>query len=116
MKNFTKQYKYLFLRRFTQFGVLFLYFGANAWGWKILTGNLSSSKLFDMIPLGDPFASFQMFFAGAVISLDVIIGAAIITIFYGIVGGRVFCSWVCPINPIVDLASYLRRKLINLSS
>jgi ferredoxin-type protein NapH len=110
MKNFITQNKYLILRRFTQFVVLFLYLGANIWGWKILTGNLSSSKLFDMIPLADPFAVVQMFFAGAVVSFDIFIGALIIAVLYAIVGGRVFCSWVCPINPITDLASYLRRK------
>ena len=106
MKN-----KYLFLRRLTQFGVMLLYFGANAWGWTILTGNLSASKLFDTIPLADPYAVIQMLVAGAVLASDVIIGAVIITIFYAVIGGRAFCSWVCPINPITDLANYLRRKL-----
>ena len=28
-----------------------------------------------------------------------------------IVGGRSFCSWICPVNMITDLANYLRRKL-----
>ncbi len=110
MKNFIKQKKYLILRRVSQIGILFLYFGANVWGWQILTGNLSSSKFLTVVPISDPFALLQMFFAGAVISLDLIIGALLITTVYAIIGGRVFCSWVCPINPITDLASYLRRK------
>jgi len=102
--------KYLILRRITQFLILFLYFSANYYGWKILEGNLSFSKLFDTIPLTDPYAFFQMLFAGAVISSDLIIGLLIILLFYGIIGGRAYCSWVCPINLITDLAAWVRRK------
>ena len=102
--------KYLILRRITQMLVLFLYFGANAYGWKILVGNLSFSKLFDKIPLTDPYAFLQMIFAGAVISTDMIIGVIIIALFYGLIGGRAFCSWVCPVNMITDLAAFVRRK------
>jgi len=102
--------RYLILRRITQFTILFLYFGANAYGWKILVGNLSFSKLFNTIPLTDPYAFLQMVFAGAVISSDLIIGVLIITLFYGLIAGRAYCSWVCPVNLITDLAAWVRRK------
>jgi len=111
MKSFWKHYRFLILRRFTQIILLFLYFGGNIWGWKMLQGNLSSSVLIGYIPLSDPFAALQMFFAGAVVSTNLIIGALIITLFYLVVGGRVFCSWVCPVNIITDAANFLRRKL-----
>ena len=104
-----KKYRFLIARRATQITVLFLYFAANAYGWNVLVGNLSSSSLFGLIPLSDPYAVLQMFVAGAVISSSLIIGALIIFIFYAIVGGRVFCSWVCPINMVTDLANYCRR-------
>ncbi len=104
--------RYLILRRTTQIGLLFLYFAANAYGWKILSGTLSSSKLFDTIPLSDPFAILQMLSAGAVMGMNVFIGAVISIAFYGIIGGRAFCSWVCPVNMITDLANWLRRKLL----
>jgi ferredoxin-type protein NapH len=74
-------------------------------------GNLSTSRFLDTVPLSDPYALLQMLAAGAVLASDVIIGAVIIALFYAIVGGRVFCSWVCPINMVTDLANYLRRKL-----
>ena len=105
------KYRFLIMRRVTQLLILFLYFGANAYGWKILTGTLSSSTLFNIIPLSDPFAVLQLFSAGAILGVDVIIGALIISLFYGIVGGRAFCSWVCPVNLVTDLANWLRRKL-----
>ena len=55
--------KYLLLRRFVQITILGLYFGANAYGWKILEGNLSASLLFETIPLADPYAVLQMLVA-----------------------------------------------------
>ena len=103
--------KYLILRRITQLSILFLYFGANIYGWKILEGNLSFSLFLKTIPLSDPYAVLQMAFAGAVISMDMIIGTLIILLFYGVIGGRAYCSWVCPVNMVTDLAGYLRRKL-----
>jgi len=104
-------YKYLILRRLTQITLLFLYFGGNALGWSLLRGDLSSSSLFGLIPLSDPFAVMQIFATGTLIGANVIVGAIIISLFYGIVGGRAFCSWVCPVNLITDLASWLRRVL-----
>jgi ferredoxin-type protein NapH len=40
-----------------------------------------------------------------------LIGAAIVLIFYLLVGGRVYCSWVCPVNIVTDLAGWLRNRL-----
>lgn len=105
------KHKYLILRRITQISLMVLYFGANAWGWNILVGNLSSSLIFGTIPMSDPYAVIQMFIAGAIITSDIFVGALIVFFFYGIVGGRAFCSWVCPVNIITDSSNYLRRKL-----
>ncbi len=106
-----KKYRFLIARRFTQISIMVLYVIANIYGINILMGNLSSSLVLKTIPLSDPYAVMQMVFAGAIISFDVLLGAFLITIFYMIVGGRSFCSWVCPVNIITDLANYLRRKL-----
>jgi len=111
MSNLWNNYRYLFLRRFTQIGILVLYFGANAWGWSILMGNLSSSKLFNLVPMSDPYAALQMLFAGAVMATDLVVGVAVVGIFYLLIGGRAFCSWVCPINMVTDLANYTRKKI-----
>lgn len=111
MKTLWSNYRYLILRRLSQVSILVLYFGANAWGWNLLLGNLSSSNLLGIVPLSDPYATLQMFAAGAIIAGDLLIGALIVTIFYLLIGGRVFCSWVCPINVVTDLAGYLRTKI-----
>ncbi|MEA2091011.1 MAG: quinol dehydrogenase ferredoxin subunit NapH [Campylobacterota bacterium] len=111
MGTLWNNYRYLILRRVVQIGLLVLYFGANAWGWTILMGNLSSSIFLDFVPMSDPYAALQMLAAGAVLSIDLLIGVAVVTIFYLLIGGRAFCSWVCPINLVTDAANFLRRKL-----
>jgi ferredoxin-type protein NapH len=105
-------YKHRFLigRRITQISIIILYIGGNLYGWNILQGNLSSSKLFEVIPLADPFAVLQMFFAGAIVAADALIGALLILLFYSLIGGRAFCSWVCPVNMVTDFANWLRVK------
>ncbi len=110
INNIYKKYRFLIARRITQISVMVLYVIANVYGINFLSGNLSSSLLLNTVPLSDPYAVLQMAVAGAIISVDILLGAFIISIFYLIVGGRAFCSWVCPVNMITDLANYLRRK------
>jgi len=105
-----KNYLFLIARRVMQISVILLFLAGNYYGWKILAGNLSTSSVFGIIPLSDPYAVLQMFVAGAVISSNLIIGAVIIILFYGIIGGRAFCSWICPVNIITDAANWTRRK------
>ena len=105
------KYRYLVLRRVTQLSILFLYFAGNIWGLKMLMGNLSTSVFMGKIPLSDPFAVLQILATGTLVTLDLVIGAGIILLFYGIFGGRAFCSWVCPVNMVTDLANWIRRKI-----
>jgi ferredoxin-type protein NapH len=102
--------RFLLSRRLVQFGLLLLFAGANWWGWKILMGNYSSSYIMESFYLADPYAVLQTFATGFVISIDAILGATIVLVFYAFIGGRSFCSWVCPVNIITDLASWCRNK------
>lgn len=106
-----KRFRFLALRRIIQIGLLCLYFLGNYAGIKILQGNLSSSLFFGTIPLSDPFAILQLFFSGALLGVNALIGGLIILAFYALLAGRAFCSYVCPMNLITDLANYLRRVL-----
>lgn len=111
MIKFMKSHRFLILRRISQLTLMVLYFSANAYGINMLRGTLSSSLLFNTIPLADPYAVLQMLATGAILGTDVLIGALIILLFYMVVAGRSFCSWVCPINMITDIANWLRRVL-----
>lgn len=106
----------LLMRRAVQLGVLLLFVGTVRWGWElagrpVLTGNLSSSELFGLVPLADPFATLQIMMTGHLPLQELLLGAAIILVFYALLGGRTWCSWVCPINMVTDLSAWLRRRL-----
>ena len=104
-------WRYIILRRIVQAGVLLLLFGSLHREWQlfgspIIRGDLSAGELLGVIPLADPFATLQILATGHPLGSTVLLGAVIILAFYGLLGGRVFCSWVCPINPDTDLASW----------
>ena len=103
--------RYLLLRRLAQSGVLVLFLLGPWAGVWIVKGNLNSSLTLDALPLTDPFVLAQSWLAGMQFGSQALIGAAIITLFYFLVGGRAFCAWVCPVNPVTDLAHWLRQRL-----
>lgn len=102
--------RYLILRRISQLGIMLLFVCGNLLGWKVLTGNLSSSKLMNTVTLTDPFAVLQIFASRHLVSAEALTGAAIVALFFGLFAGRAFCSWVCPMNMVTDLAGWLRKK------
>ena len=110
-------WRYLLLRRAVQVGILLLFFATVRWSWQlfdkpVLSGNLSSSELLGFIPMADPFAVLQIFLTGQMPLQEVIIGALIILATAAFIGGRTWCAWVCPVNMITDLASWIRRRLV----
>ncbi len=105
-------HRWLLLRRLTQLGILLLFLLGPWAGVWILRGNLSSSLLLETVPMTDPLLFLQMLVAGFVAPAGTaILGAALVLALYALVGGRVFCSWVCPVNPVTDLAHWLRERL-----
>ncbi len=117
MISFISKYRFLILRRIVQIAILVLFWGANRYGWKILVGNLSSAKVLDSFYLADPFTVLQILATGTMITLDILVGVVIVVVFYGLLVGRSFCSWVCPVNIVTDCASSARKFLkLNKSS
>lgn len=110
-KGWLIAHKWLFLRRLSQLGLLGLFLAGPLLGVWIVKGNMASSLTLDVLPLSDPFVFIQTLFAGHFPETTVIVGALIVSAFYMLVGGRVYCSWVCPINIVTDTADWLRRKL-----
>lgn len=102
---------YLLARRGFQLGLLVLLIGGNYWGWTALRGNYSSALVLGTVPLSDPLATVQILASGFWVGTQVLIGALIILLGYALIAGRMFCSWVCPVNIITDAARWLARKL-----
>jgi ferredoxin-type protein NapH len=109
-KGWLAAHKWLLLRRISQLGILGLFLIGPWFGIWIVKGNLSSSLTLDVLPLTDPFVLLQMLAAGFVPAATALLGALIVAVFYLLVGGRVFCSWVCPVNMITDAAAWARRR------
>ncbi len=104
-------HRFLLLRRLSQFGILALFLLGPLAGLWIVKGNLASSLTLGVLPLTDPFVLAQTLAARHAPEAAALTGAAIVLAFYALVGGRVFCSWVCPVNVVTDSASWLRRRL-----
>ncbi len=111
-KGWIAAYKWLALRRFSQIAILAMFMSGPWFGIWILKGNIASSSLLDTIPMTDPLLFLQILAAGFFgIASTAVIGAAVIAVFFLIVGGRVYCSWVCPMNFVTDAAYWVRRRL-----
>lgn len=103
--------KWLWLRRLSQLGILALFLLGPWFGFWIVKGNLASSLTLDVLPLTDPYVQMQSLLTGHLPELEAIIGVLVVIAFYLLVGGRVYCSWVCPVNMVTDLAGWLRDRL-----
>lgn len=104
-----RKYKFLIPRRIIQLSILLLFVGGNFFEWEVLKGNYSSAIIVDFLHLSDPYAVLQILASGFLASSSVLFGALLVFLIYVIVGGRMFCSWICPMNIITDLAFRLRR-------
>ncbi|EGR1568061.1 quinol dehydrogenase ferredoxin subunit NapH [Vibrio parahaemolyticus] len=104
-----RAHRFLILRRLCQITLIALFMAGPTLG--ILTGNLSSSMLFDTVPLSDPLIVLQALATGHIPEFNALLGVVIVSVFYAILAPRAFCAWVCPLNIVTDLAAWLRRKL-----
>ncbi len=110
-KGWLRAHLWLILRRTSQTCILALFLLGPLAGVWIVKGNLNYSYTLDFLPLTDPYVALQSLVAGHVPEKLGLIGVGIVLLFYFLVGGRVYCSWVCPINMVTDAAGWLRDKL-----
>ncbi|HEX8963711.1 MAG TPA: quinol dehydrogenase ferredoxin subunit NapH [Rhodocyclaceae bacterium] len=103
--------RWLLLRRSVQAGILALFLAGPWFGLWIVKGNLNFSYTLDTLPLTDPYVLLQSLLAGHWPQARALTGVAIVVAFYLLVGGRSFCAWACPLNPVTDLAAWLRARL-----
>ena len=109
--RFLRRNRWLLARRTSQLAILALFLIGPWFGLYWLRGNLASSVLLDTISLTDPYILLQSWASGHAIALPALTGAAIVLAGYAVVGGRAYCSWVCPINIVTDASHWLRERL-----
>ncbi|WP_135075340.1 quinol dehydrogenase ferredoxin subunit NapH [Terasakiella sp. SH-1] len=110
-KGWLAAHKWLILRRLSQLTFIAVFLVGPFTGFWLVKGTLASSLTLDVLPLTDPFIFLQSLVAGHMMEASALIGAGIVLLTYFVVGGRIYCSWVCPINVVSDAAGWLRRKL-----
>ena len=106
-----RAYRFLILRRLSQLSIILMFLSGPFWNLWILKGNYSGSVLLDTVPMTDPLMMAEVFAAGHLPEWTAIIGTLIVVAVYAILASKAFCSWVCPMNMVTDLAAWLRRKL-----
>ncbi len=102
--------RWLFSRRIVQILIILAFAVKLPSGNYFADGNLSSSVWFG-IGLTDPFIWLQSMLAGAPLGKSALIGTVIVAGLYALFGGRIYCSWVCPINLLTDISYWIRQKL-----
>lgn len=110
-KSWLSAHKWLLLRRLSQFGILALFLLGPVAGIWLVKGNLNYSYTLGVLPLTDLFVGAQTLATGHLPEKLGLIGLAVVFVAYLLVGGRTYCAWVCPINPVTDAANWLRVRL-----
>ena len=110
-RGWWQAHRFLVLRRLSQLAILALFLAGPLAGLWVVKGNLSSSLTLSMLPLTDPFVLLQVLATRHVPAASALTGAGLVVLFYALAGGRLFCSWVCPVNVVTDAAAWLRRRL-----
>lgn len=104
--------KWTIARRIVQWSIILLFlsplFLLEVEGENFFFGSLASSNFLG-ITLTDPFAALQILVASKKFTFAYLGGALLIFAFYLLVRGRVFCSWVCPMNTLLELTDKLRK-------
>ncbi|GAW94050.1 methylamine utilization ferredoxin-type protein MauN [Calderihabitans maritimus] len=96
-------------RKLVQLSILVLFLSP-LFGLKVIRGTLGMSQVFGVF-LADPLAVLEAALAAKTVYLPVIYAALLVLGFYFIVGGRAYCSWVCPVNLLLEGVAWVRERL-----
>ncbi|MCP4935166.1 MAG: NapH/MauN family ferredoxin-type protein [bacterium] len=79
---------------------------------QLVEGALTASR-FVGFHLADLNSALQVVLAYKVILINLVIGVVTVLLIWWFVGGRSFCSWVCPYHLLAEIAEMLHIKLVD---
>jgi len=88
-----------------------LLFTASFWlDIQLVEGSLTASRVVGF-HLADVYSSFLVMLAQRHVAVNLVIGLVTISLLWGLVGGRAYCSWVCPYHLLAEWTEALHVKL-----
>lgn len=103
---------YRFKRWFVIIAIHLTFFLSFAIDIQILEGTLSGSRFLGF-HLIDVFTNMQLFLATYHMPINMVIGTVTILVVYLIIGGRTYCSWVCPYGLLSEIGEKVHDYLIS---
>jgi ferredoxin-type protein NapH len=77
---------------------------------QLVEGSQTASRFLGF-HMADIYSSFLIALAQHHIPINLMIGALTIFVLWGLIGGRAYCSWVCPYHLVAEWAEMLHLKL-----
>ncbi|MCP4037759.1 MAG: NapH/MauN family ferredoxin-type protein [bacterium] len=77
---------------------------------QLVEGSLTASRFLGF-HMADLYSSFLVALAQHHIPINLVIGAVTIAVTWGLLGGRAFCSWICPYHLVAEWAEMVHLKL-----
>ncbi len=78
---------------------------------QMLEGTLNGSRFLGF-HLIDPFTTLEVFLSTFHMPINIVIGTITILIVYLLVGGRTYCSWVCPYGLLSEIGEKIHNTLV----
>ena len=78
----------------------------------VLEGALTASR-FVGFHMADLNSALQVMLAYKTIVLNLVIGTVTVFVMWWLLGGRTFCSWICPYHLVAEWAEMLHLKLVD---
>jgi ferredoxin-type protein NapH len=78
---------------------------------QLVEGALTASRVLGF-HFADLYSSLQLMLAHKHVVINLVIGVTTVLLIYAVIGGRNFCSWVCPYHFLSELAEMVHLKLV----
>jgi len=77
---------------------------------QLFEGSLTASRVLGF-HFADPYSSLLVMLAEKHAAVNLVIGAVTVSLLWLLLGGRAYCSWVCPYHLVAEFAEKLHVKL-----